>query len=62
MILIQKADFGESFVRAFIRKYFRTEDANEILEKDDQTLINTILEIQKAIHLESTGKEFFSSF
>jgi hypothetical protein len=48
--LCKKADFGESFVRAFIRKYFRNEDVEEILAQDDKTLVETILKIQKSVN------------
>lgn len=57
MILIQKAKFGESFVRAFIRKYFKEEDAQKILKKNDKDLIETILKIQKSILEETSGKQ-----
>lgn len=56
MILFQKAEFGESFVRAFIRKYFRNEDAEEILEKGDKELIETVLEIQRSIQANQSGE------
>jgi cytoskeletal protein RodZ len=56
MILFKKAEFGESFVRAFIRKYFRNEDAEEILQKNDKELIETVLEIQNSIENENSSK------
>ena len=56
--MIQKAVFGESFVRAFIRKYFKEEDAKVILEKNDKELIETILKIQKSIQEETSGRHF----
>ena len=56
MILARKAEFGESFTRAFIRKYFRNEDVQEILENDDQTLIDTVLQIQKSVNEEEKSR------
>lgn len=49
MILFTKAEKGESFLRSFIRKYFKDEDSKSLLEKDDKELVAKVQQIQQSI-------------
>ena len=56
LVLIQKVKFGESFLRCFIRKYFKDKDGNELLAQDDNEMVKTILQIQKSIEDHKNGR------
>lgn len=47
--MINKVNFGKNFLRCFIQKYFKDEDAMEILQHDDEKLIDIIKDIQSSI-------------
>lgn len=56
MILFTKAEQGESFLRSFIRKYFKDEDSKALLEKDDKELVAKVQQIQKSIEDNYDGR------
>lgn len=59
MILFSKAEQGESFLRSFIRKYFKDEDSKILLEKDDKELVEKVQQIQQSIEENYYGNNFY---